>query len=102
MVSHGPILKIGRERGRSEEQAVKEAAGVKEADLSTIERRAFEMVTRKHGFTRTNPKDRARARPIRRTSGKRGGRRQGSRPEHDRASRVRDGHEKTWFHTDQS
>jgi hypothetical protein len=48
-----------RERGRSEEQAVEEAAGVKEAGLSTIERRAFELIVGKRGFTRTSPKDRA-------------------------------------------
>jgi hypothetical protein len=56
LVRHGFLL---RERGRSEEQAVEEAAGVKEADLSATEHRAFEMVTGKRGFTRTNPKDRA-------------------------------------------
>ena len=48
-----------RERGRSEERAVKEAAGVREADLNTIERRAYEMVMGKRGFTRTDARDRA-------------------------------------------
>jgi hypothetical protein len=50
---------LRRHRGRSEEQALVEAAGVREGDLSSIERRAFEMITGKQGFTRTNPKDRA-------------------------------------------
>jgi hypothetical protein len=40
---------LRRERGRSEEQAVEEAAGVKEADLNTIERRAFELIVGKRG-----------------------------------------------------
>jgi hypothetical protein len=50
---------LRRERRRSEEQAVEEAAGVKEADLSTIERGAFELIVGKRGFTRTKPKNRA-------------------------------------------
>jgi hypothetical protein len=50
---------LRRERGKSEEQAVVEAAGVKEVDLSAIEHRAFELVIGKRGFTRTNAKDRA-------------------------------------------
>jgi hypothetical protein len=50
---------LRRERRRSEEQAVEKAAGVKEADLNTIERGAFELIMGKRGFTRTNPKDRA-------------------------------------------
>ena len=50
---------LRRERGRSEEQAMEEAAGVKDADLSTIERRAQELIVGKRGFTRTDPKDRA-------------------------------------------
>jgi hypothetical protein len=50
---------LRRERGRSEEQAVEEAAGVKEADLNMIEHRAFELVVGRRGFTRSHPKDRA-------------------------------------------
>jgi hypothetical protein len=50
---------LRRERGKSEEQAVEEAAGVREAELSAIEHRAFELVLGKRGFTRTNTKDRA-------------------------------------------
>jgi hypothetical protein len=50
---------LRRQSGRSEERALVEAAGVKEADLNTVERRAFEMVTGKRGFTRANLKDRA-------------------------------------------
>jgi hypothetical protein len=50
---------LRRERGRSEERAVEEAAGVKEADLNAIERRAFELVLGIRGFTRSGPKDRA-------------------------------------------
>ena len=50
---------LRRERGKSEEPAVEEAAGVKEADLSAIERRAIELVIGKRGFTRTDAKDRA-------------------------------------------
>ena len=50
---------LRRQRGRSEERALVKAAGVKEADLNTVERRAFEMVTGKQGFTRANLKDRA-------------------------------------------
>jgi hypothetical protein len=50
---------LRRERGRSEEQAVEQAAGIRESDLTTIEHRAFEMVTGKQSFTRINPKDRA-------------------------------------------
>jgi hypothetical protein len=50
---------LRRERGRCEERTVEEAAGVKEADLTAIEHRAFELVIGKRGFTRTNAKDRA-------------------------------------------
>jgi hypothetical protein len=46
------------ERGYSEERAVKEATGTKEVDLNAIELRAFELVLRKRGFSRANPKDR--------------------------------------------
>jgi hypothetical protein len=48
---------LRRERGYSEERAVKGAAGVKEAVLNEIEHRAFEMVLGKRGFTRPNAKD---------------------------------------------
>jgi hypothetical protein len=47
------------ERGYSEERAVKEAAGVKEADLNAIEHCALEMVLGKRGFTRPDAKDAA-------------------------------------------
>jgi hypothetical protein len=61
---------LRRERGRSEEQALEEAAGVKEAHLNAREHRAFEMVMGKRGFTRANPKDRAvlLAKAVRRDS----------------------------------
>ena len=46
---------LRRARARSEEQALEEAAGVKEADLSTIERRAFELIVGCRFPARTDP-----------------------------------------------